>query len=256
MCFRMQRMTSWVLRVVAGLFWSASSCVQGQQDAATVLRSLAEQTKEYQRSIPNFTCNEVVTTKVKKGDKVLRRIEFQADIRVQRKEDKSLNETFWITSYMGKLTPNGGKFEVPVYMEGGLGHGLPTFFAEKYQPCYDYRLDGNRINFRTRPGRSAECHEKVDTTGFGLMDSDGKLLYGEIKRPPEEADHEREVSLARIDYSDVRLNNRVFRMPTHVYGEEVRGGKLGTFDAYYTSCKLFAAKTTIRPGDGTDPPAP
>ncbi len=132
---------------------------------------------------------------------------------------------------------------------------MPSFFDESTQVCYDYRGSSGRIDFNANNGKGALCHESK-TTGFASLDAQGKLLHGEIRTPPEEANRSHHPVFAAIDYADVRLDDRLFRMPIHTYAETLQDGLLRTFDAYYTSCKLFAAKTTIRPGDGTDPPAP
>lgn len=224
-----------------------------QQDATSVLAQLAERSKEYQRVIPNFTCKEVVTTTAKRDEKLLRRVEFQADIHVQRKADKQPEETFVVTSYMGKPTPNGGNFYLPLYMKGGLSDGMPSFFQESSQACFEYRYSSGRVDFKSHEA-NPKCAEVEGTTGFALMDGQNEVLHGEIQMPRELAGKKHRPALARVDYADVRLNERTFRLPTHVYGEGVHGDQTLTFDAFYTGCKLFTAKTTIRAGDGVSQP--
>ncbi len=240
-----------LLSALLVVFQALPLSVHAQQDATAVLANLAQQAKEYQRTIPNFTCTEVVTTTAKRGEKLLRRIEFQADIRVQRKQDRSLKEEFLISSYMGKPRP-AGAVPIIIYLDGVLDSGLPSFFDVAAQACYDYDEVGTRINFRADEAKAAKCH-KDGTAGFAVFDAYGKLLHGEIRTPQEEAARDRHPNFASIDYVDVRLDDKLFRMPNHVYAEVLEKGVTRTFDAYYTSCKLYTVKTTIRPGDRTEP---
>jgi hypothetical protein len=215
-------------------------------ETAAVLHHMAQQSAEYRKTLPNFTCDENVVSTARHKRKLQLRIEFRATIRVLRQPGGELTENFSITNYMGKPAPETGQLVIPAYVQGGLARGVPSFFVAEKQRCYRYSIKGNRIDYAVQGG-GPTCDEIPGTHGFALLDSAGDMLHGETHRPPMEARRHNFTSFSSVDYAPVVLDGKTYRLPSHLYAEIAEGDWLRTFDAHYDSCKLFQATVTIGP---------
>ncbi len=230
----------------------ASSVLAGAQTtgADTLLDRIASASAAYRKSLPDFTCDESVVSAAKERFKRKVQVDFTATLRVTRGLDGSLAETYSTTSYMGHPTPNGGRFPLPSYIEGGFGRGVPLFFTAENQRCFDYTVKAQQITFQSRPGVRG-CQEPPSTHGLVRVDADGNLLHGETHRDPEQAHALAMTTLTVEDYGPVPLDGKEFRLPIHLYAEVKDGDHERTFTATYSNCRLFKVSATIRPGDTT-----
>lgn len=242
-------MQRWMIAVLWMGSLAKGQAAQSGEDPTPVLKRMAEQTSEYRKTLPNFTCDENVVSILKQKDKLKKRIEFRATVRVARTEKGEMEESFTVTNYMGQDASKGGKFAFPVYISGGLGKGMPSFFAKENQDCYDYQLGSGRIAFSGKP--SATCRGAETTQGFAALDAQGDVQRGEFRRDPATAIKLKVASFGSVDYSPVTLNGQTYRLPSHLYAEMQDGDTQRTFEAYYTGCRLFHATATISPAGST-----
>jgi len=224
------------------------------QPAAATLDQLAQQTAAYRKVVPNFTCDEHAVSSAIRGGKLKLRIEFTGTIRVVRAANDDLAENFIFTSYMGKPTVKGGKYPLPLYVNGLISGGMPSFFDASQQSCFRYTNGDQRIEFESQPGDEPACADKKGITGFVTLDEQGSLLHEEIHRQEKDAAKWNLVRVGAIDYDVVSLNHQDYRLPVHVYAENPKGFAL---DANFTACRLFQTTVTISPagpvvGDGTN----
>ena len=226
---------------------------QAATDAA-ILDRLARQSAAYRQSLPNFTCEEEVVAATSHDGKPDWRVNFHATLRLRREPDGTLRELYTITRYLGEPIAEGTAAPpIPLYVQGGFGKGVPSFFAAGQQACYRYSISGNRVGFTGQPGPGA-CEDVHRTTGFALLDSDGQILHGETHLPAKEADKLELTTFAAVDYAPITFDGQSFRLPVHLYAEKQVGKELFSFEARYTHCKLFRARVTLGPA-GVVPPS-
>ena len=218
--------------------------------SGTLLDHIASISAAYRKSLPDFACDENVTSVAKQRFKRKIQVDFTASIRVTRPPDGTLSENWSMTSYMGHATPGGGHFPLPSYVEGGFGRGVPLFFTAENQYCFIYTTAGDRITFKSRPGVRG-CQEPPSTHGFAQVDSAGELVHGETHRVPQEAIALAMTTLTSEDYGPVVLDGKEFRLPVHLYAEVKDGDRERTFTATYSNCRLFKVSAIVRPGDTT-----
>ena len=240
----------WLIPLIAVVAGGGVARAQAASKADVLLQRMAEQSAEYRKSLPDFTCNESVVSMARQSWLRKSKVEFQATIRVTRTPAGALMENFFMTSYMGTPVPQGVKFPVPVYVQGGFGRGVPLFFAAENQRCFVYSGEGDRVDFKVKPGAQG-CMEPPSTEGYAQLDAAGLLQHGETHRVPEEAKKLGLTTLTSEDYGPVELDGKEFRLPVHLYAE-IRDGKLlRTFEAKYSECRLFKVSVTIKPGDAS-----
>ena len=231
--------------LASGLFAAAQATGSG-----TLLDRIATASAAYRKSLPDFACDETVTSVAKQRFKRKVQVDFTASIRVTRTPDGALSEAWSTTSYMGHPTPGGGHFPLPSYVEGGFGRGVPLFFTAENQRCFVYSAAGDRLSFQSRLGVRG-CQEPPSTHGFAQVDSAGELLHGETHRAPQEAIALAMTTLTSEDYGLIVLDGKGFRLPVHLHAEVKDGDRERSFTATYSNCRLFKVSATIRPGDTT-----
>lgn len=241
----------WLIPLIAVLAGGGVVRAQAAGKADALLQRMAEQSAEYRKSLPDFTCNESVVSSVRQSWLRKARVEFQATIRVTRTPDGALAENFFMTKYMGTPVAPGVRLPVPDYVQGGFGRGVPLFFAAENQRCFVYSAEGDKIDFKVRH-RARGCLEPASTEGYAQLDAAGLLQHGETRRVPEEAKQLGLTTLTSEDYGPVELDGKEFRLPVHLYAEIRDGKMLRTFEAKYSECRLFKVSVTIKPGD-SDP---
>lgn len=240
----------WLVAMLAGGGMAGAQGGQAGDKTGVLLERMAKQSAEYRKLLPDFSCNETVVSGARRSWLRKVRVEFRAAIRVTRTPDGALTENFSMTSYMGKPVPQGARFPLPAYVQGGFGRGVPLFFAAENQRCFVYSVAGDRVDFKVRADAKG-CLEPPGTEGYAQLDGAGLLVHGETRRVPEEANALGLTTLSSEDYGPVELDGREFRLPVHLYAETRVGEVLRTFDATYSECRLFKVSVTIKPGDAT-----
>jgi hypothetical protein len=210
----------------------------------SVLQRLGEQALLLQHSLPSLTCMESVVSQEFRHNMVARSVDFTASLRAVRGSDGEIRENYEFKTLRGQPFTAGG-FVMPTYVTGGFTRAL-RYFAPDQQPCYRYKLKGNRIDFETAPDPPEACHTR-GTSGFALLDDQGNVTHLERHVAGRYAEEYHQVPFAALDLSPLTLNGVTYLMTRHLYSEEPNSGFIDRFEAEYTDCKLFAATVTIGP---------
>ncbi len=208
-------------------------------------------------SLPSFACKEEVVSQLLEGRKakVKRGVAFTAELRVERRADDELHETFEPSSWADILAQSHGT-GIPYYVRGGF-QGALDYFAPVKAACYRFSMqpqDLNRIDFVAAPDAPADrCKGEAGLTGFALLDALSDVIHIERSVPEQPSGSQRLAPFAAIDLAPVTLNGKTYRLSTHVTSDSLRGGMRGHFEASYTGCKLFHASITIQSVEGAVP---
>ncbi len=234
--------------MLASALFSATP-IHAQQTQAADLKSLlirlGDEARSLEQSLPSFGCTETAISQELRKDKVIRRVDFTALLRVRRAADGTLSESTEYATVNGKAFTGGG-FTMPAYSEGGFRHAL-GYFAPQQQPCYRYTLTPGRINFETAPGPLLPTCRSAGTKGFALLDADGDVTHVERHVTGEAATAFHLSPFASIDLAPVTLNGTTYRLSHHLIAERPNGKSLDRFEADYTGCRLYTSTVTIGP---------
>ncbi len=200
-------------------------------------------------SLPSFACKEEVVSQLLEGrkPKVKRGVAFTAELRVERRADGELHETFEPASWADILAQSHGT-GIPYYVQGGF-QGALDYFALAKAVCYRFSMQPqtpDRIDFVAAPDAPADlCKGEAGLTGFALLDPAGDVIHVERRVPEEPSATSRLAPFAAIDLAPVTLNGTTYRLSTRVVSESLHDGVRGHFEASYTGCRLFHAQMTI-----------
>jgi hypothetical protein len=212
-----------------------------------ILNRAAVAAAALQSSLPSFACKENVRSQEYEKKKLRRHAEFNADIRVQRRPDGSLTETFQPEDWTVLLKQS--ESGIPFYVSGGFQSAMEYFVAGK-AVCYRFSLPSpQRIDFSGDPAARSNplCDREEGLTGFALLDTNGDVIHIERRVSEENSRRTSMVPFAAIDLAPVELNGRVYRLSTHLSADTTHGKLFGHFEADYSSCRLFGATVTILP---------
>jgi hypothetical protein len=218
---------------------------QSQSDLKSLLIRLGDEAAALEQSLPSFGCTETAVSQELRKDKVVRRVDFTALLRVRRAADGTLSESTEYATVNGHPFTGGG-FTMPAYSEGGFRHAL-GYFAPQEQPCYRYTLSAGRIDFETAPGPLKPSCRSAGTRGFALLDAEGNVTHVERTVAPEAASAFHLSPFAAIDLGPVTLNATTYRLSRHLVAERPNGKSIDRFEADYTACRLYTSTVTIGP---------
>ena len=209
------------------------------------LRRLGAAAESLEHTLPSLTCKETAASEIFAGKKSRERDEFTATLRAKRGEDGVLDETFEVTTLNGKAPRRSVRF--PFYVSGGFDRSM-RYFAPAQQVCYRYWLTPGRIDFSTAPDVAlhAQCLDE-GMHGFALLDADGDVVHLERTVTSKPAEERGIAPFASIDFGEVELGGKTFRLSRHMLSESWQGRFTLRFDATYTDCRLFTATVTIGP---------
>lgn len=240
------------LRVVAAALVLAAVGMaqeQGQSpELRTELKKLAGVAEMLRDDLPSFTCQETAKSQLIKKKKVKQQVQIVGEVRVQRVEERRLQEELKVAQVNGKPFAGGG-IKAPVMVQGGFGESL-FFFLPEIQPCFDFTLTGARLEFATRRemlGRPG-CDVAGTLRGFALLDADGNITHMEREVPPEIASQFHLVDANTIDFVSMELDGRTYPLSARMTADVRGDGEVKHFEAAYSGCHLFTATVTILPG--------
>jgi hypothetical protein len=236
--------------LLALTLWHVTAPLHAQEAQLSPLKSLlvrlGAQAAALEQSLPSFGCEETAISQELRKEKVIRRVDFTALLRVRRSPDGTLNESTEYATINGKPFTGGG-FTMPAFSEGGFRHALGYFSPDK-QSCFTYTLKPARIDFESAPGSSLRpfCRSS-GTRGFALLDADGNITHVERHVTPEGSAAFHLSPYAAIDVAPVTLNGITYQLSRHLVSERPNGKSVDRFDADYTDCRLYTASITIGP---------
>jgi len=210
------------------------------------LKKLAAASDALLHDLPSITCKETALSQEIKKKKVKAQVRFAADLRVQRDEDGVTHEELNFTEANGKPTAN--RPPLPVMVLGGFDRGL-LFFAEVNQRCFNYTLAGDRIDFESLadPASREACQIIGDPKGFALLDAAGNVVHLERQVSVELSRQLHLAYFSTIDFATTELGGKSYSLATNSSSDIPRDDEILHFEAAYTSCRLFKARSTILP---------
>jgi hypothetical protein len=229
-----------------GVMLATAPQVPAQQplSLAVALHRLAAQAAALEHSLPSLTCMESAISQERRHDMVLRSVDFTASLSARRNPDESITESRDYRTLRGQPFTGGG-FVMPMYVTGGFSRAMRYFSADQ-QPCYQYTLRGNRIDFTTAAHPPEGCRTR-GTNGYALIDDEGNITHMERTVSGHWAADYNQVPHAIIDFAALTLNNTSYRITKHLLADQANRGSIDYFEADYTACRLFSATITLGP---------
>jgi hypothetical protein len=235
------------------------------QEAATLDEILARvQTRagHFAQSLPDFVCDEKVTSKVVHRGKPIEAVIQSHFVGMQKKNGKmSFTETREVDSVNGKPARKGQKFEGPFLFGGGFSSILDHTFAPKFVPSHTYKITGEEmldgrtalvIEFATRDGQT-ELHSYL--YGKSIVQRDmGKawidkesLQVLRLERHYLNVPKDETPLIATVTYGEVRIDGKPFWMPTTVSAGQAatKRSTRAVYLAVYTNYHKFAVSSGI-----------
>lgn len=242
-----------------------AASLQAQESATSsrlqrLLAHLGEEASALNRTLPSFTClqtassDELRESRHEQPAKVLRHVEFTANLRVRRVADGNLVESAEFLTVNGKPFDANG-FTMPAYAQGGFLQAV-SYFLPDQQHCYVYTLTGDRVDFTAAPDAAADSRcRSAGTTGFALLDDEGHLKHIERTVSAYGVAVYHLIPYAAVDMVPVTLNGVTYPLSSHLVSQRPNGRSLDRFESSYTNCRLFTATVTIGPATSV-PPTP
>jgi len=238
--------------IAAALLLATTAHAQSANDRLdTALTRAAAAAAALRSNLPSFTCKEDVLSEELEGTKkpkLRHRVTFTADIRVERRADGELHETFEPASWAAILAQSGG-VGIPFYVSGGFQRAL-DYFDPVRAACYRFTLPNpNRIDFSAAPDalQHPACKDETGLHGFALLDPAGDIIHLERTVPEAVSRRTTLAPFVAIDLAPTVLNGQTYRLSSRVVSDGRPGPTHGHFEATYTACRLFHATVTIEP---------
>jgi hypothetical protein len=255
----------------AGLFivlqLLASSAIHAQS-LTEVLNAVSNNVKMFQDMIPDFVCNETVTSSQYESGKLIKQKVVESVFTgVQRSNEENkmrfaFTESREVVAIDGKPVPKGRPFpKLPYRFDGGYSSLLVTTFAPENLEVHEYTL-GDRyrsgtslsllVKFTTKDGqqklRSVLQGKPMLSKDSGAAWIDLKTFHVlRLQRQSLNLPSDLSRSLATIDYGPVAIDENTFWMPLKVSAEvtEKNSPSSVTYVAEYTDCKKFTTDIKI-----------
>ena len=255
----------------AGLFilllLLSSSAIQAQS-LNEVLNAVSNNVKRFEDMIPDFVCNERVTSsQYESGRLVKQRVVESLFTGVQRSTEENnfrfaFTESREVVAIDGKPVRKGKEFpKLPYRFTGGYSSLLVTTFAPENLDVHDYTLgdrykSGNSnalmVKFATKEGqqklRSMLQGKPMlsHDTGAAWIDLETFQVL-RLQRRSLNLPSDLSRSLATIDYGPVTIDETTFWIPLKVDAEvtEKNSPSSVSYVAEYTDCKKFTTNIKI-----------
>ena len=261
----MSRVVAALIFLLFPLSWSAYA-----QSLDDVLGAVSDQVQEFKDLLPDFVCNERVTSsefdsgklrKEKTVDSIFTGVQ-------QSNEQNTLRFAFAesreVLAIDGKPVRKGTPFpKLPYRFAGGYSSLLLTTFAPENLQYHNYsiadrhrsgRTEALLVRFATKEGQQKlragfqgkQLVEKdvgaawIDMSSFHVI----RLLRQSLNLPPVFSR-----SIATVDYGPVTIDDREFWMPLKIRSEvnERSSGASVIYVAEYSDCRRFTADIKILP---------
>jgi len=256
------------LIVVVYLFLLNSPAVA--QSLNEVLGAVSKNVKEFQDQLPDFVCNERVTSRQFDSGRMRKeKVVESVFTGVQRSTEENRRrfafaESREVVAIDGKAARKGARFpKLPYHFDGGFSSLLIMTFAPDNLQYHDYSIADRRksekddallVQFATKEGQQklralfqgTELVEKdvgaawIDSKSFRVL----RLLRQSLNLPRFFTR-----SVATVDYGPMNIDEKQFWMPTKISAEvtERNSGATVTYLAEYSDCRKFTADIRIVP---------
>ena len=237
-----------------------------------ILPRVQEHVKEFEHSLPDFICDEKITSKELMGGTTIHETDVDSTFRGTQNRDKNPDGKYqpfteWrdVQTIDGRPAPKGQQVTGPFLFGGGFSSILVEIFAAENSQYFNYKVIGTEkvdgkaaviVKFETRKGQDALLHRELFGTQY-VMKGSGKawldlssmnVLRLEIQYldPPMP---EGVLSLA-VDYAPVVIQEKTFWMPKTVTAEQtIPNPKVpvgGQYVAEYSNYQEYKVSVRIK----------
>lgn len=237
-----------------------------------ILPRIQEHVKEFEHSLPDFICDEKITSRELMGGKTIHETDIDSTFRGMQNKSRDLDGKYqpfteWrdIQTIDGRPAPKGQQLTGPFLFGGGFSSILVEIFSPENSPYFNYKVigadkvDGKAavvLKFETKKDQQALLHRELFGTQY-VMKGSGKawidlssmnVLRLEIQYldPPMP---EGVLSLT-VDYAPVVIQEKTFWMPRTVTAEQtVPNPKVpvgGQYVAEYSNYQEYKVSVRIK----------
>jgi hypothetical protein len=250
---------------------SYASTAQSVPKLNQILPRVQEHVKEFEHSLPDFICDEKITSRELMGGKTIHETDIDSTFRGMQNKDRAPDGKYqpfteWrdIQTIDGRPVPKGQQLTGPFLFGGGFSSILVEIFSPENSRYFNYKIMGTDkvddkaavvLKFETKKDQQALLHRELFGTQY-VMKGSGKasidpssmnVLRLEVQYldPPMP---EGVLSLA-VDYAPVMIKEKTFWMPKTVTAEQTvpnpKAPVGGQYIAEYSNYQEFKVSTKI-----------
>jgi hypothetical protein len=247
--------------VLLRLIWSPSSSAQSIDE---VLVGISKNVKQFQELLPDFVCNEKITsTQFDSGRVIKQKIVESIFTGVQQSSEEkqirfSFTESREVLSIDGRAVPKGTQLpKLPYRLSGGFGSLLITTFAAENLEFHNYSIGDSiksentnalLVRFSTKEGQQ-KLRSVVQGTRFFSKDVGAAWIDRtsfeviRLQRQSLNLPSDLTRSTTTVDYGPVSIDERTFWIPMRIRAEvtERDTRAAASYVAEYSDCKRFTA---------------
>jgi hypothetical protein len=232
-----------------------------------VLERVQDHVSEFEHGLPDFICDETITSRELWGGKVKHETIVDSAFmgrQTQVESGRPFTESRDIRTINGRPAPQGQELKAPFLFEGGFSSTLVEIFARENAPYFNYSLSGTEllegqtalvIKFETRNRQKKLLYRDLfgqrsylNGRGKAWIDPESmNVIRLELHYlDPPAGEGELQVS---IDYAAVTINDKTFWMPRLVTAEQtIPNAKIpvgGQYVAEYSNYHHFKVSHKI-----------
>jgi hypothetical protein len=246
---------------------SSACCAQSAPKLNEILPRVQDHVKEFENSLPDFICDERITSRELMAGTVIHETVIDSTFRgTQSKDggDKPFTEWREIHTIDGRPVPKGQQLTGPFFFGGGFSSMLDAIFSVRNAQYFNYKVIGTEkidddvavvVKFETKKGQKALVHQELFGSQITLKGS-GKAwidpasmnvvrLELQYLDPPVPEG----VLVVRVDYAEAVINEKKFWMPKTLTAQQtVPNPKVpvgGQYIAEYSNYQQFKVSTRI-----------
>lgn len=235
---------------------------QGQPAIDEILARVQTNTGQFVQSLPDFVCDERVTSKAVRRGKQLEVVIESHFVGLQKRAGRnSYTETREVVSINGEPAKKGQKTRGPFLFGGGFSSILEITFSARSIPSHTYKIAADEIvrgkqvivvEFATREDQKDLYFDSFGKTrlqhdvGKAWLDKDS-LQVLRLERHYLNVGEGQSPLISMVEYSNVRIGDKTFWMPSTVTATQSDSKKTSQaeYRAVYTNYRKFEVSSGI-----------